>query len=173
MTHIKQTLAFLLVSICTVAFAHADEVEFTEFGAGNMYAGGGLSYNSLSRNRFGSSFDDAVGLQGFAGWNFLRFRALTVAGEVGVFTSGSFSHDHESVNSISYEGIYANAVAKYPLTDTIWVQGRVGPNVSDTGAEMIGGGFGFRLSPAFSVRAEAARYGNVTSLIRVDAVFEF
>src|SRR5690625_2586360 len=118
-------------------------------------------------------WDDAVGAQAFGGWDFFRFRDLTVAGEAGVFTSGSFSHDHPAVRSDSIEGLYVNALAKYPLTDSLWVQGRAGTNFSDTGGGMIGGGIGLRVTPAVSVRFEAARYGDVTSLFRVDAVVTF
>ena len=169
MSYVKRMLVVVAAAIGWAGLAHANEPEFLDFDVSNMYYGGGLSYNSLS----GRGWDDAVGAQAFGGWDFFRFGDLTVAGEAGVFTSGSFSHDHPAVRSDSIEGLYANALAKYPLTDSLWVQGRAGTNFSDTGGGMIGGGIGLRVTPAVSVRFEAARYGDVTSLFRVDAVVTF
>lgn len=169
MSFIKRSLAILTASVSWIALAHASEPEFLDFDISNMYFGGGLSYNSLS----GRGWDDDVGGQVFGAWNFFRFGDLTVAGEAGVFASGSFSNDRPGVRSESIDGLYVNAVAKYPLTDAVWVQGRAGTNFSDTGSGMIGGGIGLRVTPTVSVRFEAARYGDVTSLIRVDAVIKF
>ncbi|MDQ2077648.1 hypothetical protein [Marinimicrobium sp. ABcell2] len=162
----KRVLVGLVASSCWVGLAHANEPEFLDFDKENIYIGGGLSYNSLS-----GGFDDAVGLQGFAGWDFMRIGGLTVAGEAGVFTTGSFSYDFGGSESL--EGLYINGVAKYDLTDALWVQARAGTNFSDTGAGMVGGGVGFRVTESISVRAEAARYGSVTSLMRVDVVMTF
>src|SRR5690625_8031381 len=118
-----------------------------------MYYGGGLSSNSLS----GRGWDDAVGAQAFGGWDFFRFRDLTVAGEAGEFTSGSFSHDHPAVRSDSIEGLDVNALAKYLLTDSLCVQCRAGTNFSDIGVGMIVVGIGFRVKPAVMVRLEEER----------------
>jgi hypothetical protein len=168
MTKAKRVLVGLLFSVFWIEMAQANEFEFLGF---DVYAGGGLSYNSLSGRFQGVEYDAAVGLQGFAGWNIFRVQQLTVAGEVGVFTTGSFSHDFGS--SGSYEGVYVNGLAKYDLSDTVWLQGRAGHNLSDTGAGMIGGGIGYRVTPTIAVRLEAARYGSVTSLFRVDALMTF
>src|SRR5690625_682469 len=169
MSYVKRMLVVVAAGIGWAGLAHANEPEFLDFDVSNMYYGGELSYTPLS----GRGWDDAVGAQAFGGWDFLRFRDLTVAGEAGVLTSVSCSLVHHAVRCYSIVCLYVHALAIFAFTDSLWVQGRAGTNFSDTGGGMIGGGIGLRVTPAVSVRFEAARYGDVTSLFRVDAVVTF
>jgi hypothetical protein len=155
--------SFLLSS----AVYAAGDYEFYDFQSDKIYAGGGISFNDISWG----GYDTSMGLQGFAGWDFFRFRDLTVAGEVGYFYAGTFKHSQFSDETLS--GPYVNAVAKYPLNDTVWVQGRVGQSfISDLGSNVVGGGFGFNIMPKFAIRTEVARYGQMNSL-RAEAVIKF
>lgn len=160
-------LGSALLFAASSTMANNRDYQFYDFTPGQLYAGGGLSYNSLTW----SGYDNALGIQGFAGWDFFRYKEMTVAGEVGYFSAGKF--DSNNFGDRSFSGPYVNAVAKFPLNETVWVQGRVGhSSISGVGSSVIGGGFGFKLWDSMSLRAEAVSYSQINSL-RAELVFDF
>lgn len=164
---LTKRLTTVIIALMFTGISQAQELEFYDFEASKIYAGGGFSYNNLRWN----GYDNAPGIQGFAGWDFFRFRDLTVSAEVGASYAGDFEHDLGWKESFS--GPYVNVLAKYPLSNKVWVQGRVGPNlISGLSSEMFGAGFGFHLTEAVALRTEIVRYGNVDSL-RLEAVVSF
>ncbi|MFU8838529.1 MAG: hypothetical protein ACNA75_09545 [Thiohalomonadaceae bacterium] len=166
-TKVLLVLGSALLFFASSAMADNRDYQFYDFAPGKLFAGGGLSHNTISW----SSYDNALGVQGFFGWDFFRFQKMTVAGEVGYFSTGKF--DSNVFNSRSFGGPYVNAVAKYPLNDTVWVQGRVGHSaISGVGSSVIGGGFGFKLWDSMSLRTEAVSYSQINSL-RAELVFDF
>lgn len=171
MTIPQRVLAAFAALLLSLGTAQAEDYEFLEFGSGNLYAGGGLSYNKLSTWQ-SRSYDEALGGHGFFGWDFFQFRELTVAGEAGLVYTGDFDYP---AGSESFSGAYLNAVAKYPLTDRLWVQARLGGNTlgNGVGSETVGGGLGFRVAPNVSVRAELVSYGSDITAFRGGAFVSF
>ncbi len=171
----KRSLATIVALFISISAAQADDYEFYDFESGRLYAGGGLSYNLLSTWR-SVSYDDAIGVQGFFGWDFFRFRDFTISGEAGAFYSGAFKYSDSNVRlRRSFSGPYVNAVGRYPLSDMVWVQARLGGSaISGIGSEVIGGGFGFRITPSISIRTEAVSYGfgDINS-VRAEALVTF
>ncbi len=167
------SLIFIAVFL-SIGMVPAEEHEFLEFASGNLYAGGGLSYNTL-RTWYGRNYDNAVGVQGFFGWDFLSFQDFTIAGEAGVFYSGVFKHRGRYFkHSRSFYGPYITAVGKYPFGEMFWAQARLGASaISGISSGMAGGGIGFRIIPAVSVRLEAVSYGFDLNSFQAVALVEF
>jgi hypothetical protein len=150
-------LAALLAAVAGPALAQQQW-----YSGGQWYGGGGVNTNSLS------NFDDSVGFQVFAGYEFtnLDMGAASLMGEFGWFTSGDFDRQLQPgvTQSVSADGVWATAVVSYPLAERFYVLGRLGLDFGDDDGLMLGGGLGYRFNPAVDVRGEYVARDNVNSL---------
>src|SRR5690625_6666671 len=103
------------------------------FDASNVYAGGGIGFNSLS------GFDDATGFQFFGGYklDMVNLDPVGLSVEAGYMTTGDFKYEEclpffgcDSY-SLSANGIWATAVFDCALTRELSALGRVGLDFGD------------------------------------------
>ena len=143
----------------------------------NLYAGGGLGFNSIDV----SGADSAMGFQFFGGYTFDLEAAPTLnfAAEAGYMTSGDF--DVEFVNPFtgakttvsggSADGIWMSGVASYPMNDQLSLIGRIGLDFGDDDGVLFGFGAGYSLGKSLGVRGEYVLRDSIDSL-QINATFK-
>jgi len=128
-------------------------VHAEQFILSNTYYGAGVSLNTLDK------FDDAVGYQVFAGYEFdLKLASFTTAAEVGYMDSGDFELNTSApgVSTIKADanGVWAAGVTTYPVIDNLDVLGRLGYDFGDDEGALIGIGVVYAFSDMFMLRGE-------------------
>ncbi|HEX5513307.1 MAG TPA: outer membrane beta-barrel protein [Gammaproteobacteria bacterium] len=139
------------------------------FNQDNLYAGAGISLNSLS------GFDDAVGFQIFGGYKLdtLNLDPVKLAVEVGYMDSGDFEANYWFGKvEANVSGVWASAVASYPLTPELNLLGRLGLDFGDDDGLLLGAGVGYTVSKEIELRAEYVIRDNVDSL-QANFVYHF
>jgi hypothetical protein len=136
------------------------------FNQDNLYAGAGIGLNSVS------GLDDAIGIQIFGGYklNMVNLDPIALAVEVGYMDTGDFEAGGMNVGSAS--GLWATAVANYPVSPEVNLLGRLGLDFGDDDGLMLGVGAGFRLSPELQLRGEYVIRDNIDSL-QANVVYQF
>ncbi len=158
----------LMSAALTIASANAH----AEFDQSKLYVGGGLGYNSIDSD-FGS-VDNAIGFQGFAGYNLEDVVELGdgigFAAEVGYMSTGEFEVKN-CTSSVFFNckidavtGLWANAVFDYAVNDQVKAVGRLGLDFGDDDGFMFGFGAGYAINEQMTVRAEYVIRPNINSL---------
>jgi opacity protein-like surface antigen len=140
------------------------------FNQDNLYASAGIGLNSLS------GWDDAVGFQIFGGYklDMLNLDPVKLAVEVGYMDSGDFERNVPFWGKVetSATGLWASAVASYPLTPELNLLGRLGLDFGDDDGLLLGAGVGYTVSKEIELRAEYVIRDNVDSL-QANFVYHF
>ncbi|MCP1728291.1 hypothetical protein J2T60_002291 [Natronospira proteinivora] len=137
-----------------------------EFDAGNMYAGGGISNNSLS------GWDDAFGFQVFGGYNFgeiFGVDQLDLLVEAGYMQTDDFESTttwfgQPVTSEMDHSGIWTTGGVRYRLNPTWSFFARAGLDFGDDDGFMIGGGAAFHFGDDFELRGELVERDNITSI---------
>jgi len=125
----------------------------------NLYAGGGVTLNSLS------GYDDATGFQIFAGYNLgqhFNTGPFSIAAEVGYLSTGDFDN-HSNRPDTEHEGVWLTGVLGYALTERFQFIGRAGMDFGDDDGPMFGLGAGYALSNNLELRGEYVARDNINS----------
>ncbi len=143
------------------------------FNNKNLYGGVGLSSNSVSGSGQG------LGFQFFGGYTFGEVQPrLNVDVEVGYMDTGNMSKTVclPIVGCVSADarakGLWAAGVARYSLSPSMELIGRVGNDFGDDDGLLFGVGLGFPINKQVSLRGEYVERQNVNSL-QFNAVFRF
>jgi opacity protein-like surface antigen len=138
-----------------------------------LFFGAGLSSNSMSGT------DSALGYQFFGGYNFGEVQhRLNLDLEVGYMDTGNMKSTVclPLVGCVSTEakakGLWSTAVARYSLSPSIELLGRLGYDFGDDDGLMFGVGLGFPMSKQLTLRGEIVERDHVESL-QFNAVFHF
>ena len=154
----KKTLSASLVLASTLLATNSYAAEI--FNTDAVYAGGGLSVNSLSDSDF------SRGYQVFAGLPLnVEFANVKSAVEVGYMDSGDISTctDHQIVNGIvipstcvkeNVAGVWLNYVATMQLTDSFKGIARAGLDFGDDDGVMVGVGAEYGVTDKIDLRGE-------------------
>ncbi len=139
----------------------------------NFYGGAGLSSNSMSGT------GSALGYQFFGGYTFGEVQPrLNLDVEVGYMDTGNMSKTVclPIVGCVSGEarakGLWAAGVARYSVSSTLELIGRLGNDFGDDDGLLFGIGVGFPINRQLSLRGEYVERQNVNSL-QFNAVFRF
>jgi len=175
-------LCLTLLATAPIAMAQQQQQQpaqqqqgFIEPDPSNIYVGGGINWNSLSR------FDDSVGWQIFAGLDFFRQDLITLAGEVGFFDSGEFDRTvtlpdgTTTTEREDIDGFWLNGVITYNLREFIensYLIGRLGLDFGDDDGFMLGAGAGYAFGPQFDLRLEYVGRDNVDS-VQINGLYRF
>jgi hypothetical protein len=139
------------------------------FDVQNLYAGFGLSNNSLS------GFDDAMGWQIYGGYDLPWYLGVArTAVEVGYMESGEFE-ETVTINIPPFpprsftakaeaKGLWTTGVIAYPLTPQVDLVGRLGLDFGDDDGLMVGIGAGYRFNKQISGRVEYVVREDINSL---------
>jgi Outer membrane protein beta-barrel domain len=130
--------------------------------AGDLYAGGGLSSNSVD------GFDgNATGFQVFIGYDLKGVKLGTgrVAVEAGYMDSGDF----ETCNAFfcvggSAEGLWGTGVVFLPVANQLDFIGRLGLDIGDDDGVMFGVGLGYAMNQQIQLRGEYVIRNDIDSL---------
>lgn len=132
------------------------------------YVGGGFGINSVS------GFDDAMGLQVFAGLPLpLDVGVVNSAIEVGFMDSGDFERNVNYVCGFSVcsmtvgdsaSGLWATYVGTLPINSQMGLFGRIGLDFGDDDGLMAGIGFEFGIASRLRARAEYVSRDSIDSL---------
>lgn len=143
------------------------------FNSKNVYVGAGLGSNSAS------GLDSAIGYQFFGGYSFGEVQPrLNFDVEVGYMDSGNmkktvcFPIIGCATADAKAKGLWATAVARYTLTPSMELIGRLGNDFGDDDGLMYGVGLGFPINKQLSLRGEIVERQNIESL-QFNAVFHF
>ena len=130
--------------------------------AGDIYAGGGLSSNSLS------GFGSEIGYQFFLGYDLktVKLGKANLAVEVGYMDSGEFEQciPFFGCASESVNGLWSTAVVSMPIAPQLDFLGRIGLDFGDDDGLMFGVGLGYALDKAMQLRGEYVIRDNIDSL---------
>lgn len=139
------------------------------FNQNNLYIGGGIGLNSVS------GWDDAIGFQVFAGYEFdmANIDPIKLAVEVGYMDTGDFEDDtiFGKVET-SATGVWATGVASYALNQQFSLLGRLGLDFGDDDGLMVGVGVGYAVNQQIEVRGEYVARDEVDSL-QANVVYRF
>ena len=132
--------------------------------AGDLYAGGGLSSNSVSGG------DSATGYQLFLGYDLKGVKLGTkgrVAVEAGYMDSGDVVEvciPFFGCVSDSAKGLWGTGVVFLPVANQLDFIGRLGLDIGDDDGVMFGVGLGYALDQKMQLRGEYVIRDNVDSL---------
>jgi hypothetical protein len=157
-----------LVLGCT--FAGSVAADGFEFDTGNMYAGGGVSNNSVS------GFDDAFGFQIFGGYNFgelFGVENLDFLVEAGFMNTDDFeASTFFGTVTTSHSGLWSTGGVAYRMNEQLSFIGRIGLDFGDDDGLMFGGGAAYHLNPNLELRGELVERDNIRS-IQFNAAYHF
>lgn len=142
----------------TLALMSSAAMAQTGFQQQNLYAGGGVNFNSWS------GYDDATGFQLFIGYNLsqmLKVDRISLAAELGYMDTGDFSR--RGSPDITADGVWLNAVVGYPLNPRFQFIGRAGIDFGDDDGLMFGIGAGYALTNHLELRGEYVVRDNINS----------
>lgn len=144
------------------------------FDINNLYAGGGIGFNSID------GADDATGFQAFAGYNFYEDKGpVTVSAEAGFMDSGDFDFTvnipgvPSVTTSTDASGLWVSATALYSINESFSALGRLGYDFGDDDGALLGIGveYDFKQQP-FGLRGEYVMRDNIDSL-QINFVYFF
>ena len=123
--------------------------------AGDIYAGGGISSNSVS----GLS-NDETGFQFFVGFDLkgVNLGKARMAVEAGYMDSGDFGGGR------SVDGLWGTGVMFVPVANNVDLIGRLGFDIGDDDGVMFGVGMGFAFNKTMQLRGEYVIRDNIDSL---------
>lgn len=135
------------------------------FNQNNLYIGGGIGVNSVS------GWDDAVGFQVFAGYEFdvADIDPIELAVEVGYMDTGDFERGRLETSA---NGLWVTGVASYALNQQFSLLGRLGVDFGDDDGLMVGVGVGYAVNRQVEVRGEYVVRDEVDSL-QANVVYRF
>lgn len=150
-------IALIGMGISSVAAAQG-------FDSNKLFFGGGISSNERSDS------DSATGWQVFGGYSFGEVtRNLIIDAEVGYMDTGSM--DRPGRGSIKANGLWGAGVARFVVTPTIELLGRVGADFGDDDGLLAGIGVGFNVTKNIKLRFEFVQRDNTDS-IQFNLVFQ-
>lgn len=133
--------------------------------ANDLYAGGGLSSNSVSGG------GSATGYQFFLGYDLkgVKLGKANVAVEAGYMNSGSFDETVCAFTicvtaSAEAKGLWGTGVVYMPVANQLDFIGRLGLDIGDDDGIMFGVGLGYALDKKMQLRGEYVLRENIDSL---------
>ena len=135
-----------------------------EFNTGNLYAGAGLTFNTVGSG-------NATGFQLFGGYDLnVRINGdISTAVEVGYMDSGNFN----AFGGGSFggaEGIWAALVNSVEINPKMDAFTRIGIDLGDDDGVMVGAGMGYHFNNRAALRVEYVVRDNINGL-QFNAVF--
>jgi len=161
----------MLIAAC-VALGVSGTSAAAGFNDKNVYAGGGLGFNSAS------GLDSGIGYQFFGGYSFgVVSPRLNLDAEVGYMDTGNMKKTVCFLGtcasaSAKAKGLWSTAVARYELSSKIELIGRAGLDFGDDDGFMFGVGLGFPMSRQLSLRGEYVVRQHIDSL-QFNAAYRF
>jgi len=136
----------VLVLAVAMTMAMSTTAAAAKFDMDKFYLGGGFAVNTMS------DYDDATGLQIFAGYDLdADVGPIKNAVEAGFMDSGKFKGP---AGDKDFFGFWAAFVGLYPVHDKIDLLARVGFDFGDDDGILLGAGAGFELNKNMAIRAE-------------------
>jgi hypothetical protein len=167
----KRLIRLIAVACCALGVSGVDAAQ--GFNSKNAYVGAGLGYNSAS------GLDSAFGYQFFGGYSFGEVQPrLSMDVEVGYMDSGNMSKTVclPIVGCVTADGrakgLWATAAARYSLSPSMELIGRLGNDFGDDDGLMFGVGLGFPMSKQLSLRGELVERDHIESL-QFNVVYRF
>lgn len=148
-----------------------------------VYAGGGLAISTMDDAT--GDMSSATGYQIFGGYELpYTLGPAKTAVEVGYMNQGEYEYTTPSYSFFGTTvggtkvkidgpaGLWATAVALYPVAPQINIIGRLGLDFGDDDGLIIGVGAGYEVNKQIQVRAEYVKRANTTSM-ELNAAYHF
>jgi len=164
----KKVIVVALAIVMGIAVGTASAAGFDMT---KVYVGGGLASSSLDDAPSSGDISRATGFQIFGGYDLpYNLGPAKTAVEVGYMDQGDYdwtfsAYGYSASGKIAGPaGLWATALALYPVAPQINILARIGLDFGDDDGLIIGVGAGYDVNKQIQVRAEYVKRPNTTSL---------